>query len=104
MTTLDIDIVSDVVCPWCYLGQRRLQLALEEVAPDVDARVTWKPFQLDPTTPAEGVDAKAELSRKLGGAERVRKAHEMLEKLGASVADVTEPFAPAHGAYHAHDH
>jgi predicted DsbA family dithiol-disulfide isomerase len=90
MTTLDIDIVSDVVCPWCYLGQRRLQLALEEVAPDIDARVTWKPFQLDPTTPPEGVDAKAELARKLGGEERVRQAHEMLEKLGA---EIELPFA-----------
>jgi predicted DsbA family dithiol-disulfide isomerase len=85
MTTLDIDIISDIVCPWCYLGQRRLALALEDVAPDIDARVTWKPYQLDPTTPPEGVDAMDYLARKIGGAERVRQSHDMLEKLGAEI-------------------
>lgn len=85
MTTLHIDIVSDVVCPWCYLGQRRLRLALEQVAPEIEARVTWKPFQLDPTTPPEGVDAMDYLARKIGGPERVRQSHDMLDRLGAEI-------------------
>jgi predicted DsbA family dithiol-disulfide isomerase len=85
MTTLDIDIISDIVCPWCYLGQRRLALALEDVSPDIQARVTWKPYQLDPTTPPEGVDAMDYLTRKIGGAERVRQSHEMLEQMGAEI-------------------
>ena len=49
--TLSIDVVSDVVCPWCYLGQKRLDAAIAG-APDVDVSVTWRPFQLDPTIPA----------------------------------------------------
>lgn len=90
MQTLDIEIFSDVVCPWCYLGQRRLGLALESVTGEIKANVTWKPFQLDPNTPPEGVNAFDYLARKIGGAERVRQSHEMLTKLGA---EIDLPFA-----------
>lgn len=85
MQTLDIDIISDVVCPWCYLGQRRLGLALETVAADIKANITWKPYQLEPNAPPEGYDAFDYLSRKIGGAERVRQSHEMLTSMGAEV-------------------
>ena len=57
-TSLTIDVVSDVVCPWCFLGQKRLEQAIEAVK-DVDVTVRWRPFQLDPTIPAEGKDRKA---------------------------------------------
>lgn len=90
MQTLDIDIISDVVCPWCYLGQRRLGLALETLAPEVKARITWKPFQLDPSVPAEGLDTFDYLARKIGGPERVRQSHEMLTRMGA---EIDLPFA-----------
>ena len=85
MQTLDIDIISDVVCPWCYLGQRRLGLALEALAPELAANITWKPYQLEPNAPPEGLDAFDYLSRKIGGAERVRQSHEMLTRLGAEI-------------------
>lgn len=85
MQTLDIDIISDVVCPWCYLGQRRLALALESLAPGIGATIRWKPFQLDPDTPPEGLDAFDYLARKIGGPERVRQSHEMLTRMGAEV-------------------
>lgn len=82
---IHIDIVSDVVCPWCYLGQRRLKLALDEVKDVVSADVTWKPFQLEPNAPPEGFDTFEYLSRKIGGPERVRQSHEMLKGLGAEI-------------------
>ena len=46
---MQIDIYSDVVCPWCYVGKRRLEQALTSVGRDV--HVTWRPFQLNPTMP-----------------------------------------------------
>ena len=85
MQHIQIDIISDVVCPWCYLGQRRLGLALEAVASEVQADVTWKPYQLEPNAPPEGFDTFDYLSRKIGGPERVRQSHTMLTQLGAEI-------------------
>jgi predicted DsbA family dithiol-disulfide isomerase len=81
--TLTIDVVSDVVCPWCYLGQKRLDTAIA-AAPDVDIAVTWRPFQLDPTIPPEGMDRKAYMRAKFGDEARLRDAHARLEALGAA--------------------
>ncbi|MDQ2633934.1 MAG: DsbA family oxidoreductase [Pseudomonadota bacterium] len=81
--TLTIDVVSDVVCPWCYLGQKRLDNAIE-AAPGVDVAVTWRPFQLDPTIPPEGMDRKAYMSAKFGDEARLRDAHARLESLGVA--------------------
>lgn len=78
---LRIDVVSDVVCPWCYLGQKRLDAAIA-ASPDVDVAVSWRPFQLDPTIPAEGMDRKAYMHAKFGDEERLREAHARLEALG----------------------
>ncbi|SUW18123.1 DSBA oxidoreductase [Brucella abortus] len=47
---ITIDVVSDVVCPWCFLGRKRLEAALASL-PDVEAEIRWRPFQLDPTLP-----------------------------------------------------
>lgn len=85
MQTLDIDIISDVVCPWCYLGQRRLRLALEALSGEVAANIAWKPYQLEPNAPPEGYDAFDYLARKIGGSERVRQSHEKLTLMGAEI-------------------
>jgi len=82
---IEIEIVSDVVCPWCYLGQRRLRLALEDVSDILTADIVWKPYQLDPTVPAEGVDTFDYLAKKIGGRDAVKKSHETLTKLGAEI-------------------
>jgi predicted DsbA family dithiol-disulfide isomerase len=82
--TLRIDVVSDVVCPWCYLGQKRLDAAIA-ASLDIDVAVAWRPFQLDPTIPAEGMDRKAYMRAKFGDGERLREAHTRLEELGAAV-------------------
>lgn len=85
MQHIEIDIISDVVCPWCYLGQRRLGLALQELASEVTAGITWKPYQLEPNAPPEGFDTFEYLSRKIGGPERVRQSHAMLTQMGAEI-------------------
>jgi predicted DsbA family dithiol-disulfide isomerase len=67
---LTIDIVSDVVCPWCFVGKRKLAAALDLYAqerPDAPApRVTWRPFQLNPQMPAEGMPRSEYVQRKFG--------------------------------------
>ena len=79
---LIIDIVSDVVCPWCYVGKKHLESALAEM-PEIDAVVRWHPFQLDPTIPPEGLDRKAYMRQKFGDDDRLEAAHQRLETLGA---------------------
>jgi predicted DsbA family dithiol-disulfide isomerase len=65
VAALPIDVVADVVCPWCLIGTRRLDQALE-APPGIDATVTHHPFLLDPTTPAEGGDLRAHLRARYG--------------------------------------
>jgi len=68
--SMSIEVVSDVICPWCYIGKRRLEKALAQLEPALSPRVAWLPFQLNPGMPREGV-ARAEYRRaKFGSAER----------------------------------
>lgn len=83
MTFVSIDVVSDVVCPWCYIGKARLDQAIANVADEsVQVTVNWRPYQLNPDLPPEGVDHKAHLAAKLGGQQAVDRAHAMLTQLG----------------------
>ena len=66
---MQIDVVSDTVCPWCFIGKRRLDRALA-MRPDVEAQVFWRPYRLDPSIPKEGVDRKAYLKAKFGDGPR----------------------------------
>jgi predicted DsbA family dithiol-disulfide isomerase len=61
---LAVDVISDVICPWCYIGKRRLEKAIVESQQEV--RVRWLPFQLNPTMPNEGISRKEYRSRKFG--------------------------------------
>ncbi len=65
---LQIDVVSDVVCPWCYIGKRRLESALALV-PDVPVEVHWRPFFLNPWVPREGMSREQYLTTKFGSVE-----------------------------------
>ncbi|MGV2099175.1 DsbA family oxidoreductase [Rhizobium sp. 21-4511-3d] len=85
MERITIDVVSDVVCPWCYLGKARLELAIAEVQDEVGVDINWRPYRLNPDYPPEGVDQKKSLEEKLGGAERVAQAHKMLADFGKEV-------------------
>ncbi len=76
-----IDIYSDTVCPWCYLGKRRFELSLA-ARPQYEPRVTWRPYELNPDLPAEGVDRAAYLTARLGDSDRVALAHAELTLQG----------------------
>jgi predicted DsbA family dithiol-disulfide isomerase len=78
-----IDIYSDTVCPWCYLGKRRFELAVA-ARPQYEPRVTWRPFELNPDIPAEGVDRAAFLASRIGSSERVAEIQTELERQGAA--------------------
>ena len=85
---LTIDVVSDVVCPWCYIGKRRLEEALaqlREVEPDLPVDVRWHPFQLNPDLPPEGADRREYLERKFGGPQRAKENYARVEAAGATV-------------------
>lgn len=79
---LTVDVYSDVVCPWCYVGKRRLERALAQVKDELSARVTWRPFQLNPTMPAEGVDRAEYLEAKFGSLESFRRIEEHVRAAG----------------------
>jgi predicted DsbA family dithiol-disulfide isomerase len=78
-----IDIYSDTVCPWCFLGKRRFELAVA-ARPQYEPRVTWRPFELNPDMPAEGADRAAYLAARMGTPERVAEAHAELVRQGAA--------------------
>ncbi|MBN9075535.1 MAG: disulfide bond formation protein DsbA [Rhizobiales bacterium 65-79] len=78
-----IDVVSDAVCPWCFVGQKRLDKAVASL-PDIDVGIRWRPFQLDPTIPPEGKDRKEYMRAKFGDGDRLRQVHANLEEIGRS--------------------
>jgi predicted DsbA family dithiol-disulfide isomerase len=81
--SITVDVVSDVVCPWCFIGQKRLDKAVEAV-PEVAVDIHWRPYQLDPTIPPEGKDRKQYMLAKFGSEERIREIHQRIEPLGAA--------------------
>jgi predicted DsbA family dithiol-disulfide isomerase len=90
---MKIDVISDVVCPWCFIGKRRLEGALERwraAHPDAPApEVTWRPFQLNPTLPEQGTSRREYIRRKFG--EQAGK--DMYARVAAVGQEVGIPFA-----------
>jgi predicted DsbA family dithiol-disulfide isomerase len=81
-----IDIVSDAICPWCYIGQRQLERALTTLADEgLHFSVHWNPFQLNPDMPKEGRDRAAYRAWKFGGAEKAAAADARVAQAAASV-------------------
>jgi predicted DsbA family dithiol-disulfide isomerase len=66
VTTVRVDVWSDLVCPWCYLGEHRLQQAIKDVDWGDEIRVRWRAYQLDPRAPREPQDLRRALERKYG--------------------------------------
>lgn len=88
-----IDVISDVVCPWCFIGKRRLERALVTLharEPETAFAVRWHPFQLNPELPHEGVDRRAYLEAKFGGPQRAAQIYARVAEAGRTV-DI--PFA-----------
>ena len=85
VTPLTIDIVSDVVCPWCYIGKRHVESAVEKwkaANPDGEVNVRWHPFQLNPDLPLEGTDRKGYLEAKFGGPQRAKEIYARVAEAG----------------------
>ena len=81
LNAITVDVVSDVVCPWCFIGQKRLDRAIAVVG-DVDVHIRWRPFQLDSTIPPQGKDRHEYMLAKFGSDERIREIHARIEPLG----------------------
>ncbi|MBW3098414.1 DsbA family oxidoreductase [Pseudohoeflea coraliihabitans] len=80
---LTVDVISDVMCPWCYIGKKRLETALERLDGELEVEVHWRPYQLDPSLPKEGKDRKRYLEDKFGGAARATQAYQAVRNAGA---------------------
>lgn len=76
-----VDVVSDVICPWCFLGKRRLDKAIASLAPQA-VEVRWRPFQLDPSIPKTGIPRQAYLQAKFGAGGRLAELHKPLVAAG----------------------
>lgn len=78
-----IDLYSDTICPWCYIGKRRLERALAE-RPQPRLVLTWRAFQLNPEMPAAGMDRRRYLELKFGGPTGAREVYEPVRQAGRS--------------------
>jgi predicted DsbA family dithiol-disulfide isomerase len=79
---LTIEVYSDVVCPWCYIGKRRMEQALETVKGWNQARLIWRPFQLNPTMPQAGMDRRVYLEAKSGGPGELKTIQDRVATVG----------------------
>jgi len=84
-----IDIVSDTICPWCFIGKRRLERALAE-RPHLEVQIGWRPFELNPDMPPAGLERAQYLQLKFGGPERAQRIY---ASIAAAGADEGIPFA-----------
>ena len=80
---IKIDIVSDVVCPWCYIGKRRLEKAIDQLKEQVDVELEFHPFELNPDMPKEGKNQKEHLINKFGGEARYKQITDNVTNVAA---------------------
>ncbi|HET8832291.1 MAG TPA: DsbA family oxidoreductase [Casimicrobiaceae bacterium] len=86
--SLKIDVVSDIVCPWCFIGKRKLEAALAELdksEPALDIEIRWHPFQLNPDLPADGISRASYVEQKFGGAARAAQIYARVTSAGEAV-------------------
>ena len=81
---MQLDVIFDTVCPWCYIGKRRWERALA-LRPGVHVRINWRPFMLNPDMPPDGIDRTAYLIKKFGSETRVRRVYGAIGEAGLSV-------------------
>ena len=79
---MQVDVFSDTICPWCYVGKRRFERALS-LRPQPGLRIRWRAFQLNPAMPEEGMERQAYLEAKFGGGDRARSLYETVRSAGA---------------------
>jgi predicted DsbA family dithiol-disulfide isomerase len=83
LPALDVMVFADVICPWCYVGKRRLEKALAQVRSQANIGVSWLPFELNPEMPPEGMERRLYRIRKFGSWERSQELDAQLTGLGA---------------------
>jgi predicted DsbA family dithiol-disulfide isomerase len=88
-----LDIFSDPVCPWCLIGKAHLDRALEAHA-DHPFVIAWHPFQLNPDMPAEGVEKRPYLAKRLGGEAKVDAIHDRLRQIAKEAGVAMDPDKP----------
>jgi predicted DsbA family dithiol-disulfide isomerase len=88
--SVQIDVISDVVCPWCYIGKHRLEAALAQTS-DVAVNINWRPYFLNPWIPREGIDRQTYLETKFGSVERYAA---IAERVGTAAAMEGLVYAP----------
>ena len=88
--SIHVEVVSDVVCPWCYIGKRRLEAA-QTLTPDIAVEINWRPYFLNPWIPREGIDRQTYLETKFGSAERYNV---IAERITAAAAMEGLPYHP----------
>jgi predicted DsbA family dithiol-disulfide isomerase len=94
---IKLDIVSDVMCPWCIIGYKRLEKAIEEMGIQDQVEIEWQPFELNPDMTAEGEEIQDHITRKYGStAEQSKKSQELLISLGAEVGFTFDYFEGMH--------
>ncbi len=81
---IHVDIISDTVCPWCYIGKRRFEQAVA-LRPDYEFQIGWRPFQLNPDMPATGMSRRDYLKAKFGGVDRADRVYEAVSSAGQEV-------------------
>jgi predicted DsbA family dithiol-disulfide isomerase len=79
---MNLDVFSDTICPWCFIGKRRLERALKERA-QPGLKIRWRAFQLNPGMPAEGMERRAYIEAKFGGSDRARTIYDTVRAAGA---------------------
>ena len=85
MDKLRIDIVSDVVCPWCVIGFINLQKAIKELNDRIEFEISWKPYELHPEIPQNGYDKKLYLEQKFGNSYGRQSPYKQIEEIGSSL-------------------
>jgi len=84
MDTLKIDIVSDIVCPWCVIGFRNLKKAMEELKSELDFEISWKPYELHPEIPQEGYDKNLYMQQKFSSSGS-KSRYDEIARIGKSL-------------------
>jgi predicted DsbA family dithiol-disulfide isomerase len=77
-----IDVFSDPICPWCFIGKRRMERAFDDMAAELRPQVRWRAFMLNPDMPADGMERNAYLARKFGSSQRAMELFDVIARTG----------------------
>ena len=79
---LKIDIVSDIVCPWCVIGYKNLKKAISKLEKEIDFKIRWRAYELHPDIPKQGITKEKHIMNKFGDINRAKKTYDHIKKVG----------------------